>query len=278
MDAVIDSNIFQSPLLANFLKQSHRNRAVLTDYSAIEAYKNANALHSMANQMQILSAFPQQTIILKGTRKLAGLSGRISGLKRRMIDHAQTAEFARFHNNLTRAKNGDQPLLAQIEALSQRAKEQIDIVTRDAEETQRALVEMSRIYTPNELKALRKGEPFSEHMTAKFTENTYKLAVLLHKRHPNSMGAPPLNEMVNTFLFRLSVCLNLQVLRAAKTGRVSRHPEKVRNDMIDLHFAAVATFFDNFLTDDKAARSIYVEALVVISKIVPRNYLPQEFK
>jgi hypothetical protein len=43
-------------------------------------------------------------------------------------------------------------------------------------------------------------------------------------------------------------------------------PEKLRNDVIDVNFAAFATYFDGLITSDKRAREIYAEAEFLLEK------------
>ena len=88
MRKVVDSNQLQSDALRSYLSQSKQNFAVLTDYAAMEAYKG-DTLVSIYKSMEILTAFPDQVIVLKNTLVTCGLSGRGSGLQRRLIDRSR---------------------------------------------------------------------------------------------------------------------------------------------------------------------------------------------
>jgi hypothetical protein len=54
--------------------------------------------------------------------------------------------------------------------------------------------------------------------------------------------------------------------RGPKGGAGKTKPEKLRNDVIDINFAAFATYFDGLITSDKRAAQIYEEA----------DFLPRE--
>ena len=58
MRVVIDSNRMQSDELRMFLSMSLDNRAVLTDYTAMEAYKG-NTLVSLQASWVVLREFPK---------------------------------------------------------------------------------------------------------------------------------------------------------------------------------------------------------------------------
>src|SRR5208283_5895624 len=59
---VVDSNALQSPVLRDYLSKSIDNRAVLTDYASMEAYKG-NTLVSIFRSMALLADFPRQVIV-----------------------------------------------------------------------------------------------------------------------------------------------------------------------------------------------------------------------
>ena len=95
MQCIVDSNYLQSEALREFLSRSRSNRAVLTDYAAMEAYKS-NTTNVIFQSMEIPAEFPKQIIVLKNTRMVGALSGRTKGLQKRLIDKDQTKNFSQF--------------------------------------------------------------------------------------------------------------------------------------------------------------------------------------
>ncbi|MGH6985032.1 MAG: hypothetical protein ACREEI_12475 [Stellaceae bacterium] len=85
MRKIVDRNYLQSPKLRDYLAETRKNRVVLTDYAAMEAFKG-DALANIASATEILRDFPKQVIVLKGTGAIATLKGRRCGFTRRMID------------------------------------------------------------------------------------------------------------------------------------------------------------------------------------------------
>lgn len=105
MKRVIDSNFLQRSELRSHLEKSINNKAVLTDYIAMEAYKG-DGVKSIGKSMEILCEFPRQIIVLKSTINICQLSGRLAGLQRRLIDQEQTRSFSLFCNGLERLSKG----------------------------------------------------------------------------------------------------------------------------------------------------------------------------
>jgi hypothetical protein len=78
--------------------------------------------------------------------------------------------------------------------------------------------------------------------------------------HPRVKKFPQGKDFPNTLLFRAALCINLWGLRWITVGGASRaKPNKIRNDMIDINFAAYATFFDGLLTADKKLAALYTQ-------------------
>ncbi len=258
---VVDSNFLQNSELRQYLSTSKSNFAVLTDYAAMEAYKG-NTLVSIYKSMAILSEFPKQVIILKGTQTVCGLSGRLSGLQRRLIDDRQTKEFHIYCKRLLAAENGDGRFRAHLLDLGRKATTQMDRVLVDAGKMAEHIEGLAKTFTNDELRALRTGSPMPDGMAEKIFKNIMLVAGLLFRDHPRAKKLPPWNEAPNTFIFRLAICLYLLALRwIAVGGARGAKPKTVLNDMIDLNFAAYATFFDGLLTSDRKLSNLHKDAM-----------------
>jgi len=113
MRKVIDTNFLQTEALRAYLAASTDNYAVLTEFAAMESYKQ-DALDALNSQMGVLVQFPTQVIVLKGTLDVCSLSGRDAGTWERMIDETQTREFPEFCQHLIAAKRDDLSIREQI--------------------------------------------------------------------------------------------------------------------------------------------------------------------
>src|SRR5215469_13939408 len=112
MKHVVDSNFLQCEALKAYLSKSLRHYVVMTDYAFMEAYK-AVRLDVLYRSMEILSQYPKQVIVLKGTATVRLLSGRPSHLQRRLIDVRATRAFSEFCGHVAAARYGNRELEGQ---------------------------------------------------------------------------------------------------------------------------------------------------------------------
>jgi hypothetical protein len=260
MKKVVDSNYLQTETLRTYFAKSPTNCVVLTDYAAMEAYKG-DTLSSIYRSMEIVAEYPKRVIVLKPTGKVCGLRGRRSGLQRRMIDEEQTRGFATWCQRLKLAKQGNVSLQQQLLNHGRVASDQMDRIRADVSTYAENLEGAAKGYTPNELKALRTSEPFTEELIDKIVKNTLNMAATMFAGHPQVVKLPPGHEVANTFIFRVALCYYLLALRwISQGGYKDAKLDRLRNDMVDVNFAAFGTFFDGLLTNDTKATEIYLAA------------------
>lgn len=277
MRTIVDSNFLQSDGLRAYLLKSPANIAVLTDYAAMEAHK-ADTLEMLYRSMAILAEFPRQVIILKGTQAVCALSGRTSGLQRRMIDHQQTRGFAEYCRHLAAARRGDLSIQAQLLDLAREARHQMDRILGDMREFGGAVEDLASTYNPNEIQIIRRGAPYTRAMAEKMLQQVLMMAGVLFDRHPRATKLPVPHELPNTFLFRSALCVYLLLKRWISVGGAHQaKPERLRNDMVDVNFAVYATYFDGFLTADRKITEIYHETEWFLKRVfVPPGAFPVE--
>jgi hypothetical protein len=278
MRKVVDSNMLQSDALREYLCNSSRNYVVLTDYSAMEAYKG-DTLLSIYRSMEILATRPRQVIVLKGTQAICGLRGRASGLQRRMIDEHQTRGFEGYCRGLYAARNGDKKIEAQLLKHGREATAHLGRVLLDAKAMPYIFDDMAEAYTMAELKALRLSRSFTDQMGDKIMRNVLVVAASVFRDHPKVNKLPGWSELSNTFIFRFSLCAYLWALGWISVGGASRtKPERLRNDMVDVNFAAYATYFDGLLTADRKAAEIYRDAVALLRVLQSNRQLSRTVK
>ena len=175
MRKVIDSNQLQSRALRIYLSASPKNFAVLTDYVAMEAYKG-DTLVSIYKSMEILGDFPSQVIVLKNTRVACGLSGRGSGLQKRLIDEAQTSEFPLYVQHLQAAKRGNLSLQRQLLDHGKEATAHLERLLADAQTAGVAMEEIAAMYSKEERSVIRTGQPYPAAMVDRIVRN------MVHRR------------------------------------------------------------------------------------------------
>jgi hypothetical protein len=261
MRKVVDSNFLQREELRTYLARSRRNYAVLSDYAAMEAYKG-DTLASIYKSMAILSEYPRQVIILKGTQTVCGLSGRTAGLQRRLISESQTRQFSVYCRQLLAARHGDQTIENQLLRLGRDATVHMDRVLADAKKMATHFEKLAELFTQTEVRALRTGARPPDVMLDKMLTHILWTAGFMFRDHPRVKKLPKWKETPNTLIFRASVCFYLLALRWISVGGAKgAKPEKIRNDIVDINFAAYATFFDGLLTCDKKLAALYKDAV-----------------
>jgi hypothetical protein len=175
-----------------------------------------------------------------------------------MIDETQTREFSEFCQHLQEAKRGDPSIMQQIMEIGREARANLDRMLLGASTFSRGIEQMQATYTLAELKSLRRKEGHTPQLEDKLVRDVLSLAGELIKQHPSVTVLPRGPQIRNTFLFRYAVCAYVSILKRIEEGGVGKiSDENLRNDMVDVNFAAFATYFDGLLTSDKRAADIY---------------------
>jgi hypothetical protein len=257
---VVDTNFLQDEALRSYLSASIDNYAVLTDYAAMEAYKG-DTLARIYDRMEILAQYPKQVLILRGTQDICGLRGQAATSQDPLIDEIQTREFSEYCHHLLAAKRGDLSLQQQLLEHGCEATAHIDGMLLNMPTLSSGIDLVEKNYSPAELKILRRREEHTPQMRKRLVQNVLLLAGYLFKDHPGVTELPRGPEVRNTFIFRYALCGYVSILKRIADGGVGQtKPDKLRNDVIDVNFAAFATYFDGLLTADKRAGEIYAEA------------------
>jgi hypothetical protein len=264
MRKVIDSNFLQTDELHRFLDRSKNNHAVLTDYSAIEAYKDQNTT-SFYKTMEIVGSYPKQIIVLKGTMNCCGTICDPASFPEALIDWDQTKAFENLLPQLRAAQNGDQPIQKAIQAHGIAAKQQVERIRADIKKMLQGLKDVSATFTPDQIKTILKDGLFGPSIAEKVIADSITMAGFMLSSHPMVKRIPTYEELLYTFIFRQALCAQVLILKWIQGGRqtaISDH--KLLNDQIDINFAAFALFFDGLLTNDKKLNAIHDDAKLLL--------------
>jgi hypothetical protein len=264
MKCVVDSNYLRDERLQTYLSASPHNIAILTDYAAMEALKG-DALVGMYESMKILARYPSQVQILKTTLVACGLSGVGKGLQRRLVNVPLTSEFGLFCKNLAAAHSGSTPLASQLRSLGVEARAHLARVEADARGFADASVEVARLFSPQERHDIVHADRYTENLMRKLIFNVMHLSAVIFDRHPSVRRLPSSTELFNTYIFRSSLCVLLLAFDYALVGGVAgKSTARIRNDMVDSHFATYATFFDGLLSKDVRSNWLYRMTAIVL--------------
>lgn len=262
---VIDSNQLRSESLRRYLKASRQNFAVMTDYVAMEAYKG-NALITITESMEIVSDYPGQVIVLKGTRDVSVLSGRLAGLQSRMIDEHQTRGFATFARFLKVAQRGDLEIQRQILDNGKAATAHMENMLTTAAEITAVIAPLVRDFSDENKAEIRNSTIGSQELINKIIGAVLEISAQVYRSLPGPVNLPTFKELPNTLVFRAVLCCYLMVIERGANGG-GAPVIKVRNDMVDMYIAAYATFFDGVLSRDGKLTRIHYLARTILKEL-----------
>ena len=266
MKCVVDSNRLRDEELAVFLGSSRENIAVLPDYAAMEALKGAPVI-GMFESMKVLARFPSQVQVLKTTMVVCSLSGSGQGLQRRLVDVPRTREFGLFCRNLARAHVGNTALGSQLQELGKESRAHLARVEEDARGFASTSVEAARIFTMEERRQILAPRPLSAELHRKLLLQVMHLSAVVFDLHPAVRRLPTPAELINTYIFRSSLCHLLLGFEYASFGGVpGKAAARIRNDMVDSHFATYATFYDGLLSRDELTNRLYLATTQVLHR------------
>ena len=222
--------------------------------------------------MEILSDYPKQVVILKGTTAICGLSGRPAGLRRRMRSEQQTREFPAWCKRLKRtAQSGDLVFERHLTSLGSEANAHMNKVQRDAASLPEAIEALAADYGRDDVSHIRHSK-FTDELINKLIKNILQTSAQLFKTHPSTRMLRNSAEVPNLFVFRSALMAHLLALKWIHFGGAKNVPaEKLRNDIIDVNFAAYATYFDGLLTGDKKLNELYTEGSVLLNSVIRRE-------
>ena len=257
---VVDKNYLESEDLRAYLAESRDNFAVVTDYAQLEMLKG-NALVNILKSTEILAQYPKQVLILKPIDVISGMKGKKKGRKKRFTSGRATRSFRKWCRKRTRAKAGEKRLQQQIIDAGKEAAAQLADMLENAQTFAENIDEATKRFTKEELEILRQHKPLPPDIVVKILEGTMDLAKQFFALHSDIGQLPSSEELPHTFIFRFSLCAYLHALRwAVAGGAKDARLERIRNDIIDVTFAAYATCFDGLLSKDDMANELYENA------------------
>lgn len=253
---VVDSNFLQTEELRSFLSASPFHLAVLTEFAAMEAYKN-DALRSVPLSMSVLLDFPRQIVVLKGAEITSALTSPVSNPQIRLIDQEQTTFFPAYCRALKLA-DLDPRIRARMVALGKQADTNMARMIEQASIVTSSIPGMLSIFSDSDRRALRSDEPLPRTTQDKLGAQVLQLTAHLLRR-AGVTEAPSFDALLDTWIFRQTFCIYIWMLRTMD-GVVPSNPGRIRNDIIDATYAAYATMFDGLLSKDKLPNEIYAVA------------------
>ncbi len=266
MRKVVDANSLRDRSLEDYLRTSDENVAVLSDYSCMETYKG-DSLKNLRKSLEIVSRYPTQVIVLRGTREIIG-SGPLATSPEMLVDQEQTAEFPLFCFGVSWAARGHRGLLSQIRTKGRLANEHFHQVRADARRFAQAVLQIADSLGPAAVKELRKGETLKPETIDVIIRDILLVAASLFRDHPDAGEMPSAREVPRTFILRYALASYLLTLRwISDSGIQAAPPATLVNDLVDMTQVAYATFFDGILSRDRKLLEIHEQALFFLREV-----------
>lgn len=253
---VIDTNRLQSEELAAFLSSSAANRAVITDWVMIEAYKG-DTLNSIYKSMSVLSDFPHQVVVLKN----AGMCMKVRPgpqMANRLIWREHTVTFAGFISELDRARAGDRLIEDGVLWRGRKATERMEELLEHATDITDRFQEMARSLTQEDIKAIRGVGAVPPDLLTRIRYISGQVGAGF--REAIGDEAPELKgkRVLDTFLFRVGTAMTCWFIDWVRTGsQVATRTAKLRNDYADAVISTYGTYFNGVMTKDKKLRDLH---------------------
>lgn len=131
---------------------------------------------------------------------------------------------------------------------------------------------MTQQFKANEVQIIRKRSPYTEEMRTKVVQHILMIAASMFRSHPQVAHLPNAIELPNRFIFRVALCTYLLGHRWMSVGGAKQvKPGNIQNDLIDVIFAAYATYFDGILSADKKVNAIYQDARFALDNVFVRS-------
>jgi len=257
LQKVIDQNYLREPNESLHIYLNKGNQVVLTDFACMESYKG-NSLINLKRSQEIISQYPKQVIILKGTQEVINLTKKsIEVDRKRLIDEDSTKDYSKFCHILNHIEErGYQDQYDNLMQKSYKANEFFKTKEKDARKILEAYKLYENAFNLDELKILRNNRVVTDDLLYKITKHIMILATMLMKK--NNFMIYDLDIAKGNYIFRSAAANFFLGLKwISDSGYENINWEKFQNDVIDMTYVTYGTYFDGVLSRDLKIEEIY---------------------
>ena len=266
---IIDSNYLRRPELRAYLEASRSNGVVLMDLISVEMHKK-NAASSARASTAILRDFPRRTMVLRPTASFYHWQLYSSAKVGRLEDAKQTRGFDGYVHGL---HDPDDFFAAERHAQIREAEavQVIAQLTRDSRHIPKTFKDFTKSLRPEQVVQMRKRVGgFDKDLQFRLLNWSKDIAVSLVQKvvTPPRYSPNQTIRLTDTFVFRYALCIVLLYTHWVYYGQsVDRSTSKFTNDVVDMHVAALSTFFAGVLSADQAVLAVEKQARFILRSV-----------
>lgn len=254
---IVDVGALRGPDLESYLSKSRGNFAIITEFTTMEMF-GGNPEVNVRNSLSIISKFLGQVILLKGHEEISKLNGRSQGLQKRLQDDRKTRFFVKYCQALFSGRTASANMAHDIAGRGIAANSWKNRITQKTESVRAGIAHLKERINPDDLKAIRTGKLASPAFTEQAVSDIMGLTSLYFRDVVRLERMPNSDEALFTFIFRYAVCAYALSLKwVIQGGHATAKEEVLRNDYIDMTYAAYATFYDGLITNDAKLRELF---------------------
>jgi hypothetical protein len=280
MRVVIDSNRVQTDELAAFLRASNSNRAVVTDWLMMEAYKG-DTLASIYKSLGVLASFPRQVVVLKNTGQCMTVPVGPQ-MANRLIWRQHTDEFLQFVSEIEQARGGDRLVEESVLWRGAKADERMADAERSARWTVDLFADLINLLEPQDVATIVGKSNPSSGMIGRLVSIAHVIADGYRAQVVNASRKPSDRDITQDFLFRVGVAMTSWFLEWVRTGKQTQtRSDRLRNDYVDAMLSVFGTYFNGVMSGDskllKLDKMNHALLRAMGVSLPPEYKLPQNF-
>lgn len=251
---VADSNFLRDAALIQYLDASRANKIALAEEVLTEMHKGDPAV-AVPQSLAYARRHPKQIVIIRSLPACYGMRFRCAADVRRMIDPRQTMDFAAWYDDVLSGH-------LDLSSGRQQARAQIEDIAANVAHLQPIFRKMKKDFNKSELAQIRRREAYQHSTQAKLIEIVFRVTKALFLASGVKGNLVPVirRDAPDFFIFRYGLCMTLLFTRWVHLGNLSDDRDRLVNDVIDMHLAALGTFFGGILTRDQRLSDIQKEA------------------
>ena len=264
MKKIIDVGYLRDKNVEAYLKADVDNVLVFHNYTYLEAMKGVGS-YNMKKSLEIVAKYTNQIQAVIGIDEIMMVDYNSTNFKETFISKELTLILRKFCLRVSKADDSDTEDAKDLVRRSRAATQDLDkmmgvgVLMPIIIETY--IQEMDKDF----VKYVRTGK--------KWTMKEYEFV----RSHVHEICKKPFKEIYGTQLSEKENILNHYIFRDNLTtfflalkwvtehGWINYPVEKMRNDIIDMHYVTFATYFDGVLSNDKKINSIYQQAIDLIA-------------